>query len=99
MSDDKDDGTSQVLIERFVEYRLPMLLKIKKRVDAGETLNDGDIDILARILEQEKDFGGFAERYPKYKEMIAKVIDLYNDITEKALENEKNAGGTSSSNQ
>jgi hypothetical protein len=99
MSYDREDGTSQVLIERFVEYRLPMLLKIRERVYAGESLKDGDIDILARILEQEKGFGGIAERYPKYKEMIAKVIDLYNEITEKALENEINARGTPSPNQ
>ena len=45
------------------------------------------------VIEQEKSFGGFAEKYPEYKQMIAQLIDLYNEITEKALENEKNAGG------
>ena len=96
MSKAKDDGTSQVLIERFVEHRLPVLLEMKERVDSGEPLSDGDIKILSRVVEQEKGFGPVAEKYPEYKPMIARLIDLYNDITRRALENEKGGGGPSS---
>ena len=91
MSAKKDDGTSQVLIKRFVERRLPVLLEMKKSVDAGNPLTEGEIELLSRVIEQEKSFGGVAEKYPEYKPMIAKVIDLYNEITEKALENEQNS--------
>lgn len=91
MSAKNDEGTPQVLIERFVEHRLPVLLEMKKSVEAGEPLSDGEIEVLSRIIEQEKSFGGVAEKYPEYKPMIAQVIDLYNEITEKALLNERKA--------
>lgn len=91
MSAKKDDGTSQVLIKRFVERRLPVLLEMKKNVDAGNTLTEGELQLLSRVIEQERSFGGIAEKYPEYKPMIAKVIDLYNEITAQALKNEQNS--------
>jgi hypothetical protein len=84
----QEDGVSQVVIEDFVEKHLPLLMEIKDKVDAGETLSTADIEIMGRMIERTDDFGEFLGQHPQYKTLLAKITDLYNTITEKAVENE-----------
>ncbi len=92
LSEDDHDGTYQVMVERFVERRLPTLMDIHARVEAGELLGDGDIEIMSRVIDQAHDFGKAAHEFPEAKPLIAKLIDLYEEITERALQNEESAG-------
>ena len=91
-SDDSHEGTYQVLVERFVERRLPTLVDIRDRVEAGELLSEGDIEILSRVIDQAQNFAATAHEFPEAKPLIARVIDLYEQITERALQNEEQAG-------
>jgi len=44
MSDDTEDtGVITVLLERLNDFRLPRLLELKERMDAGETLSENDM--------------------------------------------------------
>jgi hypothetical protein len=90
MTDDKEDtGIITVLLERLNDFRLPRLLELKERMDAGETLSDYDMDFLERVMEDAHTAHGFVDTHPEIQPLYARVIALYGDITTKGLENEK----------
>ena len=84
-----DQGVIQALLERLNEFRLPRLLRLKERVDAGEALADEDLGFLHEVLEDAERAKPIIDRHPEYQDMVARVVRLYADITAKALENEK----------
>jgi hypothetical protein len=87
--DNHDEGVIAALILRFETYRLPRALRIKERVDAGETLSDSDIEHLEKLLKSTQQILPLIDRNPKYQELTTKAIHLYHHITEKGLENEQ----------
>lgn len=88
---DKDLGIVSVLLKRFEEERLPAILSIKKKVEAGETLDDGEIEFLRRIIEEAQTNGlwPLLERHPEYQDLAASVFSTYRRIVERDLENEE----------
>jgi len=92
MSDpDKEIGVIAVLLHRLENEHLATLLTLKKKVDAGGRLSDGDIEYLQRALDQAKEAGleRLLEHHPQYEELVAKVASLYGEIVDRALDNEK----------
>ncbi len=93
MSDPKyDDGVIMALVERFNTQRLPKALELKKRIDAGGTLSGLDMHFLQSVLADAQSMKPLIERHPEYQELAGRAAILFREITEKALENEKNAG-------
>ncbi len=90
MSDDKDDdGLIFVLMERFEKIRLPRALSLKEKVDGGAVLDDYDIAFLEEVFSDSNKIKPLLDRHPEYQELATRVLTLYGEITEKALENEK----------
>jgi hypothetical protein len=87
----KDDGIILALIERFEKQRLPRLKKLKHKTDNGELLSDGDIQFLDTIIHDAQQSKHLMDRHPEWQMFCAKVVHLYETITEKALENEKSS--------
>ena len=88
----EDAGTIAALMIRFREYRLPRAQRMLERVSAGETLSESDIAFLKRIMADDENGQRLLKRHPEYHSLVSKFIDLYSEITARALENEKNAG-------
>jgi len=84
-----DAGTIQVLLDRLNKQRLPRTLALKAKVDKGHALDDYDIQYLKSVLEDGRVALALANKYPEFNSLVARLIDLYGEITRKGLENEQ----------
>ena len=87
----RDAGLIQVLAARMEKIRLPMAMSLKEKVDRGETLNDFDIRFLEEVSQDSQEIRGLLERHPEWNELASKILHLYKEITDKAVENAKKA--------
>ena len=85
----ENEGVLVTILERFEKHRLPRIIDIKNLVDQGGTLGDHDIDFLEEVLRDTKQYEPFVEGHTEYRDLFARAAHLYNEITAKALENEK----------
>jgi hypothetical protein len=86
---DRDTGTIAALMIRFNDYRLPRAKRLLKKVNGGEILSEEDIRFLKRIYTDSKNTQPLVKRHPEYNDLIIRAIDLYTEIINKGLENEK----------
>lgn len=84
-----DAGTIAALMVRFREVRLPRTQALLEKVNAGQKLDDADIDFLKRVYNGSRSLQPLIERNPDYLSMITKYVDLYSEIVSKAVELEK----------
>ncbi len=85
----EDTGVILALMERFNEQRLPRALAIKKRVEQGERLTEPDIDFLDEVFRDANHVMPLVDKHPNLEPIATRAISLFKEITEKALENEK----------
>jgi hypothetical protein len=88
----RDLGVIAAVLERLKTQRLPRALELKEKVNRGELLDDSDIDFLGQVVADSGQFRTYLDRYPEYKSLAANMMNLYQEITTKALENEKGPG-------
>jgi hypothetical protein len=89
----KDTGVIMALMERLEHQRLPQALAIQKRVNKGELLSEGDIEFLNHVFEDYQYVTPLLHKHPEWQPAISRVVSLYKEIMDKALENEQ--GSTS----
>lgn len=89
--DKTDAGTISALLKR-TKRRIPNLLAIKQRMLEGETLSEVEVAELQGILGSANDTRALVDRHPELQALVIKMISLYEEITQLALENEKKGG-------
>jgi hypothetical protein len=90
MSDSsKDQGLVTVLSQRLQQQRLPRALALKEKVERGERLDDADVAFLKVVFADANNIEPLLKRHPEHHALVSRVMHLYNEITNKALENEK----------
>ena len=89
--DIKDTGIIIALLERFRTQRLPRALEIKQRVDEGGLLDNSDLEFLNDVLQTASELKPMVDTHPDYQEIYTASVEIYHDITSKALSNEKAA--------
>ncbi len=90
MSDmDKDLAVATALVERLRTQRMPRALELKARVDRGERLDERDLAFLHEVFEAAQQIMPLVDRHPEYQELYTEALQLYKEITEKALANEQ----------
>ena len=85
-----DAGTITALMLRMDEVRLPRVRRLQDKVNAGELLDDADIDFLKRVHDDYQANQALMQRNPEYFHIMSCFIDLYAEIIAKGLDNEKN---------
>ena len=90
-----DLGEVTVLLQRLETQRLPRALALKDKVDRGEVLDDLDINFLSEVFADAASVRTLVARNPQYEPLVARIIGLYKEITDKALQNEQNASNQS----
>ncbi len=88
---EKDKGVIMVLLERFNKQRLPRALALKKKVDSGELLDDYDHKYMQDLQKDVSEIRPIIERNPEYKDLAEDITNLWNEIIEKDIENQKKA--------
>jgi hypothetical protein len=85
----EDTGVILALMQRFNEQRLPETLALKKRVEQGERLSEYDIAFLEKVFSDANHVMPLIDKHPELQSIATRAVSLYKEITEKALENEK----------
>jgi len=93
MSEDKDTGTIQALLDRMQKYRLPRAMEIKARVDAGERLSESEFEFLQRVIADAQDWQRLVKDRPAFHPLASQILQLISDIVARALENEQDKPG------
>lgn len=86
---DRELGIVQVVLNDFKLHRISRLLTLKSNVDAGAELNEFDMQFLKDCINETKGGEEFAHKHPEFQTLVSEVSELYQHITEKALENGK----------
>ena len=89
----KDTGVAATLIERFETQRLPRAKALKAKVDRGDLLNEPDLAFLDQVFEDVRHIKPLVQKHHEWQPLLVLAITLYKEITDKALANEKSAGG------
>lgn len=86
---DNDAGVIQALLRRFNEQRFPRAMELKAKVDVGQRLEQFEVDHLEDILGDIRTMKGLVDRHPEFAPLVIKGMQLYTEITTKALQNEQ----------
>ncbi|MBF6024574.1 hypothetical protein [Lysobacter niastensis] len=86
-----DTAVLQALLDRLVKVRLPRAMELRQRVFAGERLSDTDIAFLKEALEDAQQGQHFVARNPQFHKVGIQLVQLYDEIIQKATENEQGA--------
>ena len=88
-----ENGILAVMMRRFETHWLPDTLAIKERVDRGEVLSDWATSYLDEVVKDISQAKSLVDQHPEFQPLYARAARMYQEITTKALENERASSG------
>ena len=82
-------GIITAYVEKLEEQSIPRAIAVKKRIEAGECLNDIDIMYFEEQLSDASSMMPLLKHHPEYQKLATELAELYNEISELALNNER----------
>ena len=92
MNNSHDNNLLYTFLDHYEKQLMPLLLSIQQKVSNKTRLNDYEISFLEGIYSEIQTIQPLVERHPEYQTLFSRFVDLYKDISLKALENEKTQG-------
>ena len=89
MNESNESAIIQVLADRLTKQRLPRAISLREKINDGEILNEFDIVFLEEVFEDVKQIRPLIDNHPEWQSLAAKVMNIYTEIMQKAMENEK----------
>ncbi|WP_295760116.1 hypothetical protein [Undibacterium sp.] len=86
--EEKEDAILTVLGRCLLSQRLPMLLRIRERLNLGEVLSDYDIRFLRTGFSDAQNNMALLYQHPEYQPLSAELLRLYQEIMALAWQNE-----------
>ena len=86
---EQDTGLLAIILENFNHHTFARLSDIKDSVEAGGKLAESEIEFLEAMNERANRARALIDRNEGYHELFAKVVQLYKEIVDRAMENEK----------
>lgn len=87
-------GAITAFLENIEHRIIPRALAVKKRVFAGELLNDIEIMYFEQQLSEASSIMYLLEHHPGHQALVMQMATLYNEIAEQAIKNQmKNGAG------
>ncbi|WP_116368328.1 hypothetical protein [Parahaliea mediterranea] len=88
MKNQQNPGISQAILQEFVDNELPLIQRALAEVKAGNTLSAGEVEVLYQHLDKIRHWYDVSWEIPQYKDLLARVIESYDEIAALALRNE-----------
>lgn len=86
---ERDAGTLAARMLDLEEIPLPGALETLNKVNGAELLSDRDIRLLIKVYEESRANESLVERQPESEGLTCRCFDLYTEIINKGLKNEK----------
>lgn len=84
---DKELGVVQVVLERYTREWLPALLDMKAKVDRGDTLDEREVALLSKAMDEANSGVAFARSHAEFRSLVDRATRLYSQIEAKNKEN------------
>ena len=78
----------EVILERLAEQRIPRLLDIKEMLNHGGKLSELDMEFLDEVLSDAAQNKHIFDENPDIQDLYTRAVDLFEEITGMAMENE-----------
>ena len=85
---DQDRLTLLAMLEQTNHWDFPRASSIQVRLARGETLTDSDLHFFHYVIDNAKTTFPLIERNPDYQELTNKGLAFYNDLLQRAIDNE-----------
>lgn len=86
--DTEETAVKEAVLEQLNKEDLPRLLELQERVGNGEAINDHDLQLLERVMQEIHALQSLAQNNPELEKLFAQITALYTDTTARAVDNE-----------
>lgn len=90
MTDTHDQELLRALLEQHEKHTMPRMMDIKYKLEAGEKLNDVELNFLHDVFADIQRIEPLIHRHPEYQVLFSRTVDLCKEISVRAADNENN---------